>query len=94
MNVSDARKNLTSPEELKVVGWNLPEGVPRLPNSIIEAAKSPDADTMLGGTLGQDAVDYWVNTRKLEWLSFHSECGDLKTKRATQWEYNRYFELV
>jgi glutamine synthetase len=49
---------------------------------------------MLGGTLGQDAVDYWVNTRKLEWLSFHSECGDLKTKRATQWEYNRYFELV
>jgi glutamine synthetase len=92
--LAGARKNLAPPEELKFVGWGLPEDVPRLPNSIMGAADALAADALLGETLGQDVVDYWINTRKLEWLSFHSECGDIEAKTSTQWEYNRYFELL
>lgn len=58
------------------------------------AAEALATDTLLVETLGQDVVDYWVNTRKLEWLNFHSECGDIEAKTSTQWEYNRYFELL
>lgn len=92
--LAGARKNLTPPEELQIVGWGLPEDVPRLPDSIMGAAEALATDTLLVETLGQDVVDYWVNTRKLEWLNFHSECGDIEAKTSTQWEYNRYFELL
>tara|TARA_B100000809_G_scaffold104537_2_gene103039 strand:- start:1764 stop:1919 length:156 start_codon:yes stop_codon:yes gene_type:complete len=40
-------------------------------------AEALAADAMLGETLEQDVVDYWINKRKLEWLSFHRKCSDV-----------------
>ena len=92
--LAGARKDLPPPEALKRVGSGLPQDEPRLPDSVMSAAEALAADTMLGETLGQNVIDYWISTRKLEWLSFQSECGDINAKTTTQWEYNRYFELL
>ena len=40
-------------------------------------AEALAADAMLGETLEQDVVDYWINNRKLEWLSFYRQCSDV-----------------
>lgn len=85
---------LTPPDEMALIGWGLPDEVERLPNSLMKAVTALEADTHLVEVLGQDVIDYWVNTRKLEWLSFHDECGDADTKSTTDWEYKRCFELV
>ncbi|MFP6804610.1 MAG: hypothetical protein VCA12_15930 [Pseudomonadales bacterium] len=47
-------------------------------------AEALAADAMLGETLEQDVVDYWINNRKLEWLSFYRQCSDVNAKTATQ----------
>lgn len=89
-----ARKDLAPLEPVKWVDWGLPKDVQRLPNSIMNAAQALAADTMLGETLGQDVIDYWISSRKLEWRSFDNECDDVNAKTTTQWEYDRYFELL
>lgn len=86
---------LPVPEEMRRIGWGTPEGdAPRLPTSMMSAIKALEADPYLNEYLGEDVVSYWVNTRKLEWLSFHEECGDTQKRGTTQWEFERYFELI
>ncbi len=88
------RHHMEIPPELTVVGWGLPDDVPRLPNTLLSAADALSADDHLKEILGADFIDYWVNTRKLEWLTYHSECGDTESSSATDWELQRYFELM
>jgi glutamine synthetase len=51
-------------------------------------------DAYLKEVLGTEEVEYWIKTRKLAWLSFHTEGGDPDSKKPAQWEYDRYFEIV
>ncbi|MCH8256921.1 MAG: hypothetical protein IIA75_03300 [Proteobacteria bacterium] len=65
-----------------------------MPRTIMTAVKALDDDTLLKEILGAEEVEYWIKTRKLEWLSFHTEGGDPDSKQATPWEFKRYFEIV
>ena len=46
----------------------------------------------LGELLGQEGVDYWLGSRRWEWLAFHRNGGD--PDEVTEFELNRYFEHV
>jgi glutamine synthetase len=85
---------LQAPPELQTIGWGLPQEVERLPTSLMQSAKALEADKLLAQILGQDVIDYWVNTRKLEWLNFHATGADPDSSDPTSWEFNRYFELI
>jgi glutamine synthetase len=83
------------PPPLAISGWGLPpEQFPPLPTSITRAADALEADTALGAVLGTDLVRYWVNTRRWEWLMFHTTGGDPVATTVTPWELDRYFELL
>ncbi len=83
------------PAPLAVVGWGLPpEGYPHLPTSITRAADTLEADAGLAAVLGPDFVRYWINTRRWEWLMFHTTGGDPSADAVTDWELDRYFELA
>ena len=74
--------------------WGLPKDWARLPGSITAAADALAADENLRKGLGDDFVDNWVESRKWEWLMFHSEGGDPDADTVTNWEMQRYFEWV
>ena len=82
------------PPEFEYAGWGLPEGYPHLPNTITKAADALDADANLRAVLGAGFVDFWVNTRKWEWLMFNTTGGDATAATVTDWELTRYFELI
>ena len=88
------RHQIEPPAALTVSGWGLPQGWPHLPNSITQAADALSADTLLRPVLGEAFCDYWVNTRRWEWLMYHTTGGDATASTVTQWELDRYFELV
>ena len=50
---------------------------------------TPDCTAVLGA----DFVRYWLNTRRWEWLMFHTTGGDPMATAVTPWELDRYFEL-
>ena len=72
----------------------LARGYARLPRSIRTAAGALAGDEHLRKGLGDDFVDHWVESRKWEWLMFHSEGGDPDAATTTDWELQRYFEWV
>ena len=74
--------------------WGLPADRERLPHSIRAASDALDADQRLRKQLGDVFVDHWVESRKWEWLMFHTSGGDPDAKGTTQWELERYFEWV
>lgn len=82
------------PPELQVAGWGLPAGWPHLPTSITKAADAFAADHRLGSVLGAEFCSFWFNTRRWEWLMFHTTGGDPDSTGVTQWELDRYFEMV
>jgi len=88
------KHDLTPPEEMHHLGWHLPDDVERLPRSIMTAAEALAADTYLADFIGQDVIDYWMNSRKWEWLVFHASGADPDSRDTTDWEYERYFQLV
>jgi glutamine synthetase len=89
----DARTELPPP--ITVSGWGLPPGrFPHLPTSITRAAEALEADTGLAAVLGPAFVGYWINTRRWEWLMFHTTGGDPTATAVTPWELDRYFELT
>jgi glutamine synthetase len=65
-----------------------------LPSSISLAAEELTGDKLLAGPLGGELVDYWLHTRRWEWLMFHTGGGDAGASTVTDWELHRYFELV
>jgi glutamine synthetase len=44
--------------------------------------------------IGPAFTHYWINTRRWEWLMFHTTGGDPMATAVTPWELDRYFELV
>lgn len=88
------KDQIVPPEEMSQLGWSIPERYPRLPNTISKAADALEADTLLGQYLGEDFIEYWINSRRAEWMQFQTESGDPYGSKTTQWEFNRYFELV
>lgn len=82
------------PPEHRGIAWGEPPGSPKLPASISLAAEELTGDKLLAGVLGSEFVDYWLHTRRWEWLMFHTGGGDAQATAVTDWELGRYFELV
>lgn len=84
---------LEPPPPFEGMAWGLPvDAAPRLPASITAAAAALRADTRLGNVLGRDGVDYWLGSRRWEWIAFHRNGGD--PDAVTDFELDRYFEHV
>jgi glutamine synthetase len=92
--VAGVEHEIAAPPALPVAGWGLPGGWPHLPDTITKAADALAADTLLKSVLGDALCDYWVNTRRWEWLMYHTTGGDPMAVNTTQWELDRYFEIV
>jgi len=83
------------PDETTVMAWGLPpDRFPHLSRSITAAANALEKDKVLTDILGAATVDHWVNTRRWEWLMFHTTGGDPDRADVSDWELSRYFELV
>ncbi len=82
------------PPALTVSGWGLPDGWPHLPSAIRPASDLLERDARLRTYLGDDLVDHWVESRKWEWLMFHTTGGDPTAATVTDWELARSFELA
>ena len=92
--IAGIEQSIEPPAPLGVTGWGLPAGYPHLPNTISKAADAMTSDVVLRTVLGSEFCDYWVNTRRWEWLMFHTTGGDPMATTVTQWELNRLFEIV
>jgi glutamine synthetase len=86
--------SIDPPPEHEGLAWGLPPGTPLLPATISTAANELEADKLLTDVLGARFVDYWLHTRRWEWLMFHTGGGDAQSDVVTRWELDRYFELV
>ena len=62
------------------------ESLPALPRSLREAADLLDASPLARRALGNDVVDFYVHTARLEVNSFDNA--------VTDWEHFRYFERI
>ena len=82
------------PPEHGGLAWGEPPGYARLPSSISRAADELEHDKLLTEMLGDIFVDYWLHGRRWEWLMFHTGGGDADATSVTDWELDRYFELV
>jgi glutamine synthetase len=87
-------ERIDPPDPVTNLPWGVPDGYPRLPASITAAADALAADERLGKALGEAFVEHWIESRRWEWLMFHSEGGDPDAAEATDWELHRYFEWV
>jgi glutamine synthetase len=82
---------LEPPPEFTEMAWLLPPGTtPRLPTTLTAAAAALEADRGLAAVLGQDVVDYWLGSRRWEWMAFNTHGGDVD--RVSEYELRRYFE--
>ena len=68
-------------------------GVNRKTGQAFSAARAA-ARCVLHSVLGGEFCEYWVNTRRWEWLMFHTTGGDPMATNVTQWELDRLFEIV
>lgn len=80
------------PARFDKLAWSLPDTYERLPRSITEASDALSSDRLLRSVLGDNFVDYWVGTRRYEWLQFHGSGADPLATSPTEWEMERYFE--
>jgi glutamine synthetase len=85
---------LEPPPEHGGLAWGEPPDRARLPATISAAADELATDKLLVDVLGDAFIDYWLHTRRWEWLMFHTGGGDAQAQSVTQWELDRYFELV
>jgi glutamine synthetase len=92
--IAGIEQAIEPPAPLGVAGWGLPAGYPHLPNTIGTAADAMAKDTVLHSVLGAEFCEYWVNTRRWEWLMYHTTGGDPMATTVTQWELDRLFEIV
>lgn len=86
--------DLEPPDQVLDMAWCLPDsaGVTRIPDSMSKAFEALSADTMLRTYLGDEFVDFWVASRKWEWMEFHTKGGDPRADLSA-WESRRYFEF-
>ncbi|MFC7449610.1 glutamine synthetase family protein [Rhodococcus daqingensis] len=79
------------PEPVSDLAWCVPD-LERLPDTITKAAAELETDLILREQLGDEFVDYWVGTRRWEWMQFHTAGGD-PFAELSEWESARYFEF-
>ncbi|BCF86424.1 glutamine synthetase (plasmid) [Rhodococcus qingshengii] len=79
--------------ECTVMAWGLPPGTPKLPASLSRAIAELSGDVNLTEVLGRELVEYWIGTRRWEWLQFFTTGGD-PAAGVSDWELERYFEHV
>jgi glutamine synthetase len=82
------------PEPFVGMAWALPTGVAQIPTTITQAAAALETDKVLVEVLGEEFVNYWLGTRRWEWLAFHTMGGGDPDVGLTSWEFGRYFELA
>lgn len=82
------------PEPVDDMAWCLPPGlgIERIPDTMSLAADALDSDALLREILGDEFVDFWVGTRRWEWMQFHTAGGD-PFSELSEWESLRYFEF-
>jgi glutamine synthetase len=82
------------PAQVTDMAWGLPDsaGVPRIPDTMSKAGAALDADPLLREYLGDEFVDFWVASRRWEWMEFHTKGGD-PFAELSAWESQRYFEF-
>jgi len=82
------------PEQVTDMAWCMPEGhgVTRIPDTMSKAGAALDADPLLREYLGDEFVDFWVASRRWEWMEFHTKGGD-PFAELSEWESIRYFEF-
>lgn len=87
-------REIEPPDEVTDMAWCLPEGygVARIPDTMSKAFAALDADPVLREYLGDEFVDFWVASRRWEWMEFHTKGGD-PFSALSEWESRRYFEL-
>ena len=86
---------LEPPEEFVHMAWALPPSakVEQLPSSITRAAEALRLDHRFAEVMGVELVNHWTETRRWEWLMFHTDGGD-PDAWLSDWERRRYFEWV
>jgi glutamine synthetase len=82
------------PDELHIMAWGLPERFPHLPESITASADALERDKSLIDVIGEVMCSHWINTRRWEWTMYHTTGGDALATTVTNWELDRYFELI
>jgi glutamine synthetase len=82
------------PPETNLIAWGLPDSYPYLPKSITASAAALEADKALIDVMGTVVCNHWINTRRWEWMMFHTTGGDPEATTVTDWELNSYFELI
>jgi glutamine synthetase len=87
-------QGIDPPPEMHIMAWGLPDRFPKLPASITAAAEALEHDKALVDVVGDVMCSHWVNTRRWEWLMYHFTGGDALSTTVTDWELNRYFELI
>lgn len=82
------------PEQVTDMAWCLPDdsGIVRIPDTMSKAWRALDADPLLREYLGDEFVDFWVASRRWEWMEFHTKGGD-PFAELSAWESTRYFEF-
>ena len=87
-------RQLNPPEQVTDMAWCLPDtcGVTRIPDTMSKANAALAADPLLREYLGDEFVDFWVASRRWEWMEFHTKGGD-PFAELSQWESTRYFEF-
>ena len=89
------RHRIEPPPAFPYVGLGPPRGLPAPAEH-----RSPRPPTRSRPTaylreeLGDAFVGFWINTRRWEWLMFHTTGGDASAESVTDWELKRYFEIM
>ncbi|MBM0126760.1 glutamine synthetase family protein [Pimelobacter simplex] len=82
------------PAQVTDMAWCLPDdgSVERIPDTMSKAGAALAADPLLRAHLGDEFVDFWVASRRWEWMEFHTKGGDPYAELSA-WESTRYFEF-
>jgi len=62
-----------------------------LPSDIMTAAKTLEACDALKQELVAEDVEYWIKSRRHEWMTFHRAGNDPDSPVPGLWEFQRYF---
>jgi glutamine synthetase len=82
------------PDELRALAWGLPDRFPYLPATITGAADALEKDKAFADAIGPVMAEHWAASRRWEWMMYHTTGGDPEADAVTDWELNRYFELI
>jgi glutamine synthetase len=79
-------KNKLTLKDAPIVGNGYTANSPRLPGSLSEAADALDNSKIMRGILGDEFIDHFVQTRRWEVRQYK--------QAVTDWELQRYFEII